>query len=459
MQWVPVFLLSDVLFWTFVLLLLAVVFRPGKVAAPLGLWQKLQQKPMAMIAIVPIMAFILLAAIDCLHFEWQGDKGPYRTAKVYSVLDLALFPLSDEYETTYSAPFAQQSFKALVISAQGKLQQVYKPLQYPSKQLKQLHRSRQVDSLLRLGMTVSWVMAILTLLWGILSLRYWLRERRWPSFNQALFLQRRGMPYFWASFTIFLTLAIGCYAWSQVYHIFGTTKVGADVFYQSIKSIRTGILLGCLTTGFMLPFALILGVVAGYFGRWIDDVIQFIYITISSIPAILLISAVILMLDLAFQYTSHSQSIELHADYRLVLLCAVLGLTGWTGLCRLLRAETLKLREMSYVMVARTMKVSSWKILYRHIIPNLMHLVILTVVLDFSGLVLAEAVLTYVGVGVDPKMASWGNMIHASRLELAQDPVIWWPLLSAFTLMFILVLAVNIFAEAMRDVLDVRASS
>ena len=93
-------------------------------------------------------------------------------------------------------------------------------------------------------------------------------------------------------------------------------------------------------------------------------------------------------------------------------------------------------------------------ILIRHILPNLFHLVLISVAMDFSSLVLAEAVLTYVSIGVDPTTYSWGNMINSARLEMAREPVVWWPLASAFAFMFILVLSANIFADALRDALD-----
>jgi peptide/nickel transport system permease protein len=144
------------------------------------------------------------------------------------------------------------------------------------------------------------------------------------------------------------------------------------------------------------------------------------------------------------------------ADIRLLFLCIILGITSWTGLCRLLRGESLKLREAEYIQAATAFGVRHSKIISRHILPNVMHIVLITVVLDFSGLVLAEAVLSYVGVGVDPTMNSWGNMINSARLEMAREPVVWWSLLAAFLFMFTLVLAANLFSDAVRDAFDPR---
>jgi len=130
--------------------------------------------------------------------------------------------------------------------------------------------------------------------------------------------------------------------------------------------------------------------------------------------------------------------------------------TSWTGLCRLLRGETFKLRELDYVQSARALGVGHFTILYQHILPNVLHIVLISVVLDFSGLVLAEAVLSYINIGVDPSTDSWGNMINSARLELAREPIVWWSLMAAFFFMFVLVLAANLFADVVRDAFDPR---
>ena len=138
------------------------------------------------------------------------------------------------------------------------------------------------------------------------------------------------------------------------------------------------------------------------------------------------------------------------ADARLLALCVILGVTSWTGLCRLLRGETLKLRELEYVQAARAFGVGTATILRRHVLPNVMHIVVILAGDGFSGLVLAEAVLSYVGIGVDPNTISFGTMINAARMELARDPMVWWSLVAAFVVMFVLVLAANLFADVVR---------
>ena len=281
-------------------------------------------------------------------------------------------------------------------------------------------------------------------------------------FKQALNkICKNEFPVAWTAMLITIIFTViglsVVYNLSQYYHVFGTDKVGQDVLYQAIKSVRTGLLIGSLTTLVMLPFAIMMGLMAGYFRGRIDDVIQYLYTTLNSIPGVLLIAASILLLQVYIgNHSDDFNSIEERADLRLLFLCVILGITSWTGLCRLLRAETLKLREVDYVQAAQAFGVSNLSIMLRHLLPNLMHIVMITIVIDFSGLVLAEAVLSYSNIGVDPSMNSWGNMINGARMEMAREPIVWWSLAAAFVFMFVLVLAANLFSDAVRDAFDPR---
>ncbi|MCX7819787.1 MAG: ABC transporter permease [Kiritimatiellae bacterium] len=225
-------------------------------------------------------------------------------------------------------------------------------------------------------------------------------------------------------------------------HPLGTDRIGEDVFYQALKGVRTGMLLGVFTTLIVVPFALLFGLLAGYYGGWVDDVVQYVYTVLASIPAVLLVMAFMVLFGRG-----------------LTQLCVILGVTTWTGLCRVLRGETMKLRESDFVAAARAMSASSARILWRHIVPNVMHLVLITTVLGFSGRVLSEAALTYMGIGVGVDTYSWGRMINDARLELARDPVIWWKLAAAFAAMVGLVLPANVLGDALRDALDPRLRS
>src|SRR4029079_7982772 len=190
---------------------------------------------------------------------------------------------------------------------------------------------------------------------------------------------------------------------------------------------------------------------------WIDDAIQYLYTTLNSIPGVLLIAACVLMMPVFIdRHPEWFTTAARRADFRLLVLCAVLGLTSWTGLARLLRGEGLKISQLEYIQAAHAFGVSDARILSRHILPNVAHIVIITLVMDFSGLVLAEAVLSYVGVSVDPATTSFGTMINAARLEMGREPIVGWSLAAACAFMFVLVLAANLLADAVRDGFDPR---
>ena len=196
------------------------------------------------------------------------------------------------------------------------------------------------------------------------------------------------------------SLLLSAHYLSEHYYVLGTDKVGQDVLYQSIKSIRTAVLIGLLTTLIMLPFAILLGGIAGYFRGYVDDVIQYIYTTVSSIPSVLLISAAILSVQMLLDRSYSSMTSEYRADIRLLMLCILLGFTSWSHLCRLIRAETLKLTQMDYVNVSQSFGMTSFYIIINHILPNVAPIIWMTIALDFSGLVLSESILTYLGIGV-----------------------------------------------------------
>lgn len=437
-QWT--FLISDLLFYILLSLVLFYFFLVCRHDHLKKIWIDIFSKPLAIISFTIVALYLIIALLDSLHFlVLKNDFGfkadPYT---VHSVLDISLMPLPIVNEETYAAPLSTHLYqKEWLLSPMGKVQQVFIPLNYVPK----FTGSRMADIGQRFGLGVVWGLLCTMVLWGIYAI----------IIGKLNPLTSRARKNFFISLLIILTLGGGIWELAHAYHVMGTNKIGQDIFYIAIKSIRTGVLMGSLTTLLMLPLAIMAAIPAGYWGGWIDDTVQFIYITLSSIPAVLLIAASILAMQI---YVSAHPDIfvtsTLRADVRLLTLCAILGLTSWTTLCRIIRAETLKLRESDFVLASQAMGKRSIGIMLHHILPNISHLILVTVVLDFSSLVMAEAVLTYIGVGVDPNMYSWGNMIAAARLELAREPVVWWPLISAFVLMFIFILAINLFADSVR---------
>lgn len=404
---------------------------------------------------VVLLFYLFFTLLDSIHLrlalpdEAQKSQTVAYEAEIVSLLDLMFAHNIQHTERTYSAPFATVEYtSSIVVDKEGKTKQVYLPLKYVS-----LDDTFMSKSLIALGVGIL-LSALLVLL------HIWWREKaRFVCACKEIGQGKSELP--WRTAYVTFMLLVVTFTWlyilSYSYHVLGTDKVGGDVLYQSFKSIRTGVLIGILTTLIMLPVAVILGVSAGLFGGWVDDAIQYLYTTLSSIPGVLLIAAGVLSMQVMMDNhpTWFETTLE-RSDLRLLFLIVILGITSWTGLCRLLRAETLKISQMEFVTAAKAFGVGKFTIIRRHIVPNLMHIILISVVLDFSGLVLAEAVLSYVGVGVDPTMHSWGNMINQARLEMAQEPMVWWSLFSAFVFMFILVLAANLFSDRIQKVLDPR---
>lgn len=439
-----VLLVSDALFFLLVVAAIAGGIWARRVEHLRASWRRVGQSRVAMASATLLLAFTVVALLDSVHYrERLPGEGENYAVEVRSLLDALLADLRTHTEKTYSAPLATHSFAKETIEGEGR--------DFPRLKHGGAHLG---EDLSRHGLDIA-LCVLKGLGAGVLVwLTLWLAGAAW----------REKTPHL-AWDAVFLTLLALCLVagpvavLAQGYHVFGTDKVGQDVLYLTLKSIRTGLLIGTLTTLIMLPAAVSLGILAGYAGGWIDDVIQYLYTTLNSIPGVLLIAAAVLMMQVVID--THPEwfatSAE-RADARLIALCAILGITSWTGLCRLLRGETLKLRELEYVQAARALGVSHLTILTRHILPNVMHIVMIAIVMDFSGLVLAEAVLSYVGIGVDPNTISFGTMINTARMELAREPMVWWSLAAAFVFMFALVLAANLFADVVRDAFDPRVA-
>jgi peptide/nickel transport system permease protein len=446
---VPFVLLTDALVW---LLVLAVVVyawycrRHAHLAVP---WRRVFQSPAAMASAMILAFFLAIGLLDSLHFRPELERKKAGEAKAYatevlSLLDLGLAQLRGRSEKTYSAPLATRSYaKEQVELPGGKQMRDFPRLRFGGAHLKdEAERDGDVAKRALAGIGVS-LLLCLAVLWIALQLKKRIPDIPWHAAGIAL-----------AGTLLLVGPAV---ALSSGYHVLGTDKVGQDVFYLALKSIRTSLVIGTVTTLVLLPVGIALGTMAGYFRGWVDDVIQYFYTTLNSIPGVLLIAASVLMMQVFIDRHSDWFSVSAQrADFRLLVLCAILGLTSWTGLARLLRGETLKLSQLEYIQAAHAFGVRDTRILSRHILPNVSHIVIIAMVMDFSGLVLAEAVLSYVGVGVDPSTNSFGTMINGARLEMSREPVVWWALATAFAFMFVLVLAANLFADAARDGFDPR---
>ncbi len=465
MAFKPVILWTDALVFLMVGVIVAAALHARRRPHLRAPWGQVVRSRMAVVSLMVLLTYVAIGLLDSVHFRkavpaaGQGEEVHY-SGEVLSLLDLLLTPLRESQEKTYSAPFATHLYaKETVELPDGGQARLHPRL---------LHGGTHLEDPALRGEDVARRSAVALLqallLWGALAALTvaWL-GRRWQSgFRVALRRVASGateVPWRLILLTGLAIVAVvaWCAALAPHYHILGTDKVGQDVFYQALKSIRTGLVIGTLTTLVMLPFAVLLGISAGYLRGWVDDAVQYLYTTLNSIPGVLLIAAAVLMLQVFIANNPELFETDAErADWRLLFLCIILGVTSWTGLCRMLRGEAMKLSQMDYIEAATAFGVGRFKIITRHIMPNVMHIVMISVVLDFSGLVLAEAVLSYVGVGVDPTTFSWGNMINGARLEMAREPMVWWSLLAAFIFMFVLVLAANLFSDAVRDAFDPR---
>lgn len=459
----PVILWTDALLLGLVLLVFAFAVLARRDGPAREAWLKVGKRPAGMATATILVALLGVAVLDSLHFRTRlPDTAPgapaVYSAEVLSALDWLCADLRLNQERTYSAPFALRSFaKETVELPTGGQARVYPRLVHGGVGIAD-EGERTRDVLARVARAGAWALGV----WLVTAALLAVGLRSGGSYFDRLKALVHGRTVLaWRAALTGLAglLLVGgvLIALAPHYHVFGTDKVGQDVLFLTLKSLRTAWVIGTLTTLVTLPFAVALGILAGYLGGWVDDAIQYVYTVLNSIPGVLLIAAAVLMMQVVID--AHPQWFDTaaqRADARLLALCVILGMTSWTGLCRLLRGETLKLRELEYVQAARAFGVGTARILARHVLPNLMHIVLISLVMDFSSLVLAEAVLSYVGIGVDPGTISFGTMINAARMELAREPMVWWSLAAAFAFMFVLVLSANLLADAVRDAFDPR---
>jgi peptide/nickel transport system permease protein len=220
------------------------------------------------------------------------------------------------------------------------------------------------------------------------------------------------------------------------HHPLGTDNLGRDVFQRTVQGSRIAFQVGIITSCIAIPIGVILGCLAGYFGGRVDDFIVWLYTTFASIPGLLFILAVAMV-----------------AGKGLLGVYLGIGLTTWVGLCRLIRGEVMKHKNRSYVLAARALGFSSARIIFRHILPNIFHIVIISFSLRFPAAISTEVFMSFLGIGVQGE-PSWGIMISNARLRLWQG--VWWEMTFVTLAIFLIVLAFNLFGDALRDALDPR---
>jgi peptide/nickel transport system permease protein len=219
-------------------------------------------------------------------------------------------------------------------------------------------------------------------------------------------------------------------------HLLGTDELGRDVFSRMVYGARVSLSVGFVAVGIAVVIGVSLGAISGYFGGWLDTVIMRFVEIVMCFPRLFLILMLIAFLG-----------------PNIVIIMAVIGLTGWTGLARLVRAEFLSLKERDYVQAARALGASDFRIIFKHILPNALAPVYVSATLGVGGAILTESALSFLGLGVQIPTPSWGNILTSgmSYIESA-----WWLLFSPGLAILITVLSYNLLGESLRDLMDPR---
>jgi ABC-type dipeptide/oligopeptide/nickel transport system permease subunit len=216
--------------------------------------------------------------------------------------------------------------------------------------------------------------------------------------------------------------------------ILGTDLFGRSVLYKILVGTKTAITIGFLTTLISVPVGIFFGSIAGYFGGKVDAIVMWLYTVLASIPSILLLVGIAYVMGKG-----------------LLSICVAMAAVTWVGLCRLIRGEVMKHKNMEYVLAARLLGASDFRLIFRHILPNVFHLAIISASLTTLTAIKFEVILTFLGVGIQDG-ASWGTMVSDAAGELVNG--IWWPLFGVTVAMFLILYALNIVGDALRDALD-----
>lgn len=217
---------------------------------------------------------------------------------------------------------------------------------------------------------------------------------------------------------------------------FGADKWGHDIVKKTIKGAETSIVVGLVAAVLAVLLGTIFGALSGYYGKWVDDFFNWFYSIFTSVPYMLLILAVAAVLQ----------------QKGVLTIVLILGLTGWTGTYRLIRAEYLKHKNREYVWAADAIGASHWSKMFSHIFPNVSHVALVQMSILVVGFIKSEVILSFLGFGVPVGVVSWGSMLNEAQNELILGK--WWQLTAASVAMAVLVTAFSLFTDALRDALD-----
>ncbi|QOT00308.1 ABC transporter permease [Brevibacterium sp. JNUCC-42] len=226
-------------------------------------------------------------------------------------------------------------------------------------------------------------------------------------------------------------------------HWLGTDNLGRDILTRLMQAGRISLTVGLASMVLSVFLGTLLGVIAGYFRGWVDSIIMRvsdILMTIPELPMLFILAAVL-------------SEWKVPSNYRLYIVMIMLSIVGWAGLARLVRSQILSLREQEYIQAAKVLGLRNSRILFRHLLPNILPLLIVVATLRVGGAILSESTLSYFGLGVVPPTATWGNMIDSANtlIDFQKRPWLWIPPGLAI---FITVISINLLGDGLRDALD-----
>lgn len=220
-------------------------------------------------------------------------------------------------------------------------------------------------------------------------------------------------------------------------HPLGTDSKGRDMLAMLVSGTRISLAVGLLATGIALFVGLLIGLAAAYFGKWVDNVLMRFTDVMMTFPFFLLLVFIVFIFGPS-----------------LAIIVLVIGLTGWTGVSRLIRSEALSLRTRDFVTASKALGASDRRVIFRHLLPNVMSLIIVMATLSIPGVILAEAALSFIGLG-DPATTSWGIILQSGQQSLDTT---WWVAVEPGIILFLTVLAFNFLGDGLRDAFDPRSN-
>ena len=230
-------------------------------------------------------------------------------------------------------------------------------------------------------------------------------------------------------------------------YLFGTDQRGRDTFTRLIHGGKMTMTIGAVAVIVSSVVAIIVGCLSGYFGGWVDMLLMRVTEIFSSIP--------FLPFAMLLSYVMSNRPIS--ENMKIFIIMLILGLLSWTGLARMIRGQVLAEREKEFVMAAKAMGVKEKSIAFRHILPNVISVILVSMTLDFAGCLLTESSLSYLGFGVQQPRPTWGNMLNGANNSIVIQNY-WWQWLFPAIFLSIATISINIIGDTLRDVLDPKSS-